>query len=129
MNDYRTVSFSAHQFELEPNNQFILGDEVVFQGSGSVVNENRKDNQYGTQKVVYKVQPKLLEVRKSVEGQVVDQPSVKTSSSGKRSHSQRLRDSIYRLWESNGMMGEFDDYYSKVMDKIITSVQAKIDDF
>ncbi len=43
-----------------------------------------------------------------------------------KTSSQRLRGSIYRLWESEGKRGEFESYYKAKMEKIISWIQGQI---
>src|SRR3990167_1310553 len=40
---------------------------------------------------------------------------------------QRLRACIYVLWEQEGKLGEFSDYYQKKMERIITFVKDKLE--
>lgn len=45
-----------------------------------------------------------------------------------KSLSERLRNSLYRLWEAKGKLGDFEDYRRRYMEKIIDNVKAKIDE-
>jgi hypothetical protein len=45
-----------------------------------------------------------------------------------KSLSERLRNSLYRLWEAKGKQGDFEDYRRRYMEKFIESVKAKIDE-
>lgn len=40
--------------------------------------------------------------------------------------SQRLYGSLFRVWDSQGRQGEFDEYYKNTMEKIIDRVKEKI---
>lgn len=56
-----TAKFSTAQFELL--NEQEIGTDVVFQGRGSVVKEEKFDQQNGTMKKVFVVKPLEVEVR------------------------------------------------------------------
>lgn len=43
-----------------------------------------------------------------------------------KSQSQRLRNVLYLLHESNQMEGDFDDYYAEKMEQIINHFKTKI---
>lgn len=50
-----------------------------------------------------------------------------TAAPGKKSQSQRLRASLYRLWESKGQSGDFETFYKRRMEHLIGWVQEQID--
>ena len=58
------------------------------------------------------------------EGELMDE--FKLPGKATKSKSQRLRGVLYRVWESQGSKGEFNDYYDKVMEKIISHFKDKI---
>jgi len=41
--------------------------------------------------------------------------------------SQRLRNVIYVFWDKNGAKGNFDDFYKKQIEKIITRIKDELD--
>jgi hypothetical protein len=41
--------------------------------------------------------------------------------------SNRLRNTLYVLWEQEGATGEFDDFYKKMMNKFIELVKDKLE--
>jgi hypothetical protein len=41
--------------------------------------------------------------------------------------SQRLRSTLYRLWERSGSQNSFEDWYADRMDKIISRLQRLLD--
>ena len=45
-----------------------------------------------------------------------------------KSKSKLLRNVIYRIWEQNGSHGDPDEYYERVMDKIIAAYKEKLND-
>ena len=45
-----------------------------------------------------------------------------------KSKSQRLRNVLYILWQQQGESGEFKDFYSKWMEKIIQNFKDKLED-
>ena len=48
-------------------------------------------------------------------------PELKT-----KSHSQRLRAVIFKLWEKEGKPGDYDSYYAKKMERIIEHFKEKL---
>lgn len=44
-----------------------------------------------------------------------------------KSHSQRLRNVIWRLWEANGAKGSFDEYYANQMERIIDNYREALE--
>lgn len=54
-------------------------------------------------------------------------PDVAPTPPGKKTQSQRLRNSFYRLWESRGISDDFEDYYKKRMEHLILWVQTQIE--
>lgn len=45
-----------------------------------------------------------------------------------KTHSQRLRASIFMVWKTTGQTEPFEAYYAKAMEKLIDHVQSKIKD-
>lgn len=54
-------------------------------------------------------------------------PEAAPKAQEKKSQSQRLRASLYRLWEARGSNGDFEAYYKTRMEHMILWVQSQID--
>lgn len=50
------------------------------------------------------------------------------SMTGQKTQAQRLRGAMYRVWETKGSNGKFDDYYKTNMEKLIELYKEQIDD-
>lgn len=46
---------------------------------------------------------------------------------GSKTSAQRLRGTLYRLWEQAGKQGEFEQYYRTVMERYIDQVKEKLE--
>lgn len=46
---------------------------------------------------------------------------------GTKTQAQRLRNSLYRLWEQTGKQAEFEEYYRIRLEKIIDQVKEKLE--
>lgn len=44
-----------------------------------------------------------------------------------KSHSQRLRNVIWRVWEANGAKGSFDEYYANEMERVIDAYKETLE--
>lgn len=55
-----------------------------------------------------------------------NEPAMKTHEG--KTPSQRLRNVLYRLWERNGALGNFNDWYEDYIEKRILEVKCKIND-
>lgn len=53
-------------------------------------------------------------------------PEVKLNEFETKSHSQRLRNVLWLIWEANGKKGDFDTYYKSTMEKIIDQLKEKL---
>jgi len=53
-------------------------------------------------------------------------PEVKLGEFETKTPSERLRNTIWRIWEANGKKGEFKTYYDSVMEKIIDQLKEKL---
>lgn len=47
---------------------------------------------------------------------------------GKKSQAQRIRNTIYVLWEQRGRKGKFDDFYDAITESIIDQLKDKLDE-
>jgi len=57
-----------------------------------------------------------------------DIPDEKADSmTNKKTQAQRLRGALFKLWESKGQNGSFENYYQSQMELIIEQVKSKID--
>jgi hypothetical protein len=60
--------------------------------------------------------------------QEADIPDEKADSmTGQKTKSQRLRNTIYRIWESKGSNGSFETFYQNYMEQIISQLKEKIE--
>jgi len=57
--------------------------------------------------------------------ETLDLPDVKIEK-GQKSDSQRLRAVLYLLWEKQGKVGVFDDYYKRYMNRAIEVLKEKL---
>lgn len=46
---------------------------------------------------------------------------------GQKTQAQRLRGTIYRLWEQKGKKGNFEEYYRSVMESLIDNLKEKLE--
>lgn len=58
---------------------------------------------------------------------IPDFPEAAPAPTGKKTQSQRLRASLYRLWEARAIGGDFEEYYRKRMEHMILWVQGQIE--
>lgn len=57
-----------------------------------------------------------------------DVPDEKADSmTGQKTQAQRLRATIWRLWEMNGKKGDAESYYKSVMEGLITQLKEKLE--
>lgn len=61
-----------------------------------------------------------------LEERLIDEEKIKDGKKIK-TKSQRLRNVFYRLWEQQGAMGSFDEYYDSKMEGVIEHYRAKLD--
>lgn len=61
-----------------------------------------------------------------VDVEQLDIPDVTPEFRGEKTPSQRLRASLYKVWESNGSRGSFETYYRSKMEEIINKVKENI---
>jgi len=58
---------------------------------------------------------------------VLNLPEIKTEK-GEKTKGQRLRASLFRLWEAQGKVGSSEEHYNIHMEKLIDHVKAKIEE-
>lgn len=46
---------------------------------------------------------------------------------GQKTQAQRLRGTIYRLWEQNGKKGDSESYYKSIMESLIEQLKEKLE--
>ncbi len=68
----------------------------------------------------------LPEERKIDAADVLTTPEWKPEFPEEKSPSSRMRGVIYRIWESRGKSGDFNDYYKKQMDKLCEALKEQI---
>ena len=57
---------------------------------------------------------------------IINTPEWKPEFPEEKSPASRMRGVIFRIWESKGKPGEYDDYYKRHMNKIIEALKDKI---
>lgn len=116
MNEYR-MKFSGAQIELPK--ALGLGDEVVYQGNGEVVTENRKNNQDGSHILISTVRPVFLDIKAMSQGSSIPKLETKTIS-GSKSLSKKQREKWYLIYEQQytGQYPDFNSFYESVMERI-----------
>lgn len=101
------------------------GDDIIWQGSGTVISKTVQDNQDGSETITSVIKPLLVEVRKS--STPLEAPIFKDTIKHK-SWSQKVRDLLYRLHiERGGSESTFESYYAQKMqdycDKIVERIE------
>ena len=57
-------------------------------------------------------------------GDIIKLPKVSTPNP--KSHSQRLRDVLFRLWEQEGQPGRAEEYYAAEMERVIATYRRRL---
>lgn len=82
---------------------------------GSITSVTESDNHDGTVNVYYKFEPVLVQMIKD-NGDTIKAKDI-------RSQSKKLRNLLYKIWEENGIPGEFEPFYEKVMNYILIDAE------
>jgi len=86
------------------------GQDLIFQGSASIIEARFKDNQDGTTNATYIAKPVLVDIRPSETNiSIVDDKKLK-----EKSRSQALRQKAFIIGQEIGENG--DDLYERIMD-------------
>ena len=86
---------------------------------GEVVSKTEKPNQDGTYDIIYKFQPKVVEILKDA-GKVI-------KSKDNRRNSQKLRAMIHFRWEHSNSELDSEEYYDRFMKKLMANFEGVVE--
>lgn len=91
----------------------VLGNSYKLLIDGEITNQGQTNNHDGSADQWFKFEPILVSIQKD-NGETIKAKDV-------RKWSQKLRNWLYRGWETNNSSLSFDDYYDKVMKYLIAN--------
>lgn len=127
--DRSFVRFTIPKFEVE--RPLELGEDVVFQGTGTVVNRSERDMHNGTIDVTTTIKPQVIEVKKAEKGIIAPHPLTTTGVPSGKSLSQQYRDKLYIYYRQKFKDSDpqlFELYYQRVMEERLERLEDKIDE-
>jgi hypothetical protein len=101
------------------------GQDVVYQGSGSVESQIIKDQHNGEYTITSIIKPYLVEIRPSNER--LEAPVFKGEVKHK-SLSQKVRDKLWILHQKLGLKADFETFYEEKMTKYLDFLDQKLSD-
>lgn len=114
------AKFSGQQFEVQPLHQSHV---QYFKGSGEIEKITKHNGHGQEDKFVYTIRPKFVEWSEAENESEVPKDKTIEHFSKSSTPSQKLRWWIMQRWEREGHLGEFNTYYTKVMNELIANQQ------
>ena len=101
--------------------ELINDHEYNLKVNGEITEETEKSNNDGSYNIIYKFQPKIIEIE-SDSGEVVKTKDI-------RKRSQKLRGMIYYFWQDYGADSHLsaDEFYNRFMDKLMVNLSGVIE--
>jgi len=99
--------------ELENDHEYNL------RVNGEITEQTEKTNNDGSYNIIYKFQPKIIEIEKD-NGEVVKTKDI-------RRKSQKLRGALYYLWQDSKSKLDQDEFYDMFMDKLLANLNGVIE--
>ena len=99
--------------ELENDHEYNL------KVNGEITEQTEKTNNDGSYNIVFKFQPKIIEIEKD-NGEVVKTKDLKRKS-------QKLRGALYYLWQDGKTKLDQDEFYDMFMDKLLANLNGVIE--
>ena len=99
--------------------ELINDHEYNLKVNGEITEETEKSNNDGSYNILYKFQPKIIEIE-SDSGEVVKTKDIKRKS-------QKLRGALYYLWQDSKTKLDQDEFYDMFMDKLLANLNGVIE--
>ena len=99
--------------------ELINDHEYNLKVNGEITEETEKSNNDGSYNIIYKFQPKIIEIE-SDSGEVVKTKDIKRKS-------QKLRGALYYLWQDSKTKLDQDEFYDMFMDKLLANLNGVIE--